>query len=115
MDKITDVKNEFRLRQWTEIISSCHASDQKINRWCEANGVNIKSYYYWLRKIRTKTSNNEMVTIATNHQTIVPVSFKKESMAKSITINTGNISIDIYEGTTKATLENLLNILGLTC
>ena len=25
-----------------------------VRGWCEANGIKVKSYYYWLRKFRTQ-------------------------------------------------------------
>ncbi len=28
-------------------------SGMMVVRWCEQNNVNIKSYYYWLRRIRS--------------------------------------------------------------
>lgn len=115
MDEITNAKNEFRLRQWLEVIKRCQASGMTVKTWCEENNISIKSYYYRLRKLRTQTCNNEMVPVQKGHQAIVPVTYKNENQSKSVTINTGNISIDIYEGATKTTLENLLNILGIIC
>jgi len=53
MDKVTDVKSEFRLRQWTQIIQTCQASSMTVAAWCNRNNINIKSYYYWLRRIRS--------------------------------------------------------------
>lgn len=115
MDKITKTKNEFRSRQWTEIIKRCQAGGKTVKSWCEENDVHIKSYYYWLRKLRIQTCKREMVPVQKGHQAIVPVTYKKEIQTKCITINIANISIDIYEGTTKSTLENVLDILGITC
>ncbi|PYG90121.1 hypothetical protein LY28_00001, partial [Ruminiclostridium sufflavum DSM 19573] len=53
MDKITDAKTEFRRRQWTQIIQDCQNSGMTVVGWCSQNNVNTKSYYYWLRKIRS--------------------------------------------------------------
>lgn len=52
MDKITDAKTEFRLKQWTKIIQTCQSSGMTVVGWCNQNNVKIKSYYYWLRRIR---------------------------------------------------------------
>ncbi|WP_414705316.1 IS66 family insertion sequence element accessory protein TnpA [Pseudobacteroides sp.] len=48
MDKITDAKTEFRLKQWTQIVQACQSSSMTVVGWCEQNNVKIKSYYYWL-------------------------------------------------------------------
>lgn len=56
MDKIANVKSQLRLPKWAQIFSDCQASDMTVAAWCEANNINIKSYYYWLRKVRNHTS-----------------------------------------------------------
>lgn len=52
MDKITDAKTEFRLKQWTKIIQTCQASGMTVVGWCGQNNIKIKSYYYSLRRAR---------------------------------------------------------------
>jgi len=42
----------YRLHKWIEIVSQCRSSGKTVKAWCEGNGVNIKSYYYWQRKVR---------------------------------------------------------------
>ena len=116
MDLVTKTKKEFRSRQWAEIIKRCQASGKTVKSWCEENDIHIKSYYYRLRKLRKQAcNNNEMIPVQKDHPTIVPVTYRKESHTKCITINTAGISIDIYEGATKSVLENVLDILGITC
>jgi hypothetical protein len=44
------MKNRYRLQQWTEIIRDCRSSGQTVVRWCADHEVNVKSYYYWLKK-----------------------------------------------------------------
>ena len=39
MDKITNTKNEFRLKQWTKIIEACQDSGMPIVTWCNQNSV----------------------------------------------------------------------------
>lgn len=46
------VTTQFRKQQWKDIIQARMNSGQTVTSWCEENGVNIKSYYYWLRKIK---------------------------------------------------------------
>ena len=54
MDQIQSVKSELRLRQWAKIIAECQASTQTVKSWCEDNDIHIKTYYYWLRKVRER-------------------------------------------------------------
>ena len=55
MDKITAVKSKLKLQQWAERIAECQTSSMTVVAWCEANNINIKSYYYWLKKVRLHT------------------------------------------------------------
>lgn len=70
MDKITAVKSKYRLQQWMAKIEECRMSGTSVKTWCEANDIKIKSYYYWLRKVRN------MVYKEAETQTIVPVQIK---------------------------------------
>ncbi|SFU57213.1 hypothetical protein, partial [Butyrivibrio sp. M55] len=51
MDNIT---HEVRLANWAEIIKRCQArpQGQSANKWLIENGINVKTYYYWQRRVR---------------------------------------------------------------
>ena len=48
---ITTVKQELRLNEWSAQIESQQSSGLSVQKWCEENGVNPKTYYYRLRKV----------------------------------------------------------------
>jgi hypothetical protein len=50
----------YRLRHWTEKISQCHNSGMTVTAWCESQDINIKSYYYWQKKVR-ESANAELM------------------------------------------------------
>lgn len=52
MDHISYVKSKVKTDYWKKIIVDCQESGKTNIAYCEKNGINIKSYYYWLRKIR---------------------------------------------------------------
>jgi len=54
MDNVSVMKTEVRTGRWLEIVRRCQESGLTVRSWCEANGVKVKSYYYWLRKFRTQ-------------------------------------------------------------
>ena len=64
MDKIKVVKSQLRLQQWAERISECQASSMIVSAWCDAHDINIKTYYYWLQKVREVTIENIPVKAA---------------------------------------------------
>lgn len=52
MDQVTLAKNQIRADRWHMLIQTCRQSGQTVVNWCEENNINIKTYYYWLRKLR---------------------------------------------------------------
>ena len=54
--KLEDLTPKQRLKaeKWLAIIRECINSDLSNEVWCEQNNVSIKSYYYYLAKLRKK-------------------------------------------------------------
>ncbi|MFI3168654.1 MAG: IS66 family insertion sequence element accessory protein TnpB [Faecalibacterium sp.] len=36
---------------WSHRVAECRNSNISVNAWCEQNGLNPKTYYYWQRKL----------------------------------------------------------------
>ena len=53
MDKISKIKTDLRMREWAEMVRECSRSGLTIREWCGDNGINIKTYYYRLKSIRS--------------------------------------------------------------
>ena len=119
MDIVSETKAEFRLRQWTKIIQDCQASNLTVTAWCSQHNVGIKSYYYWLRKIRLKVCQSTVFQSPAMKQEIVPLQLDSQQYASSshpaVTIHIGAASIDIAEGTSQATIEAVLRSLQSVC
>lgn len=49
---ITTVKREVRLQEWMEQIKAQQESGMTVTAFCAENGINLKTYYYRLRKVR---------------------------------------------------------------
>jgi hypothetical protein len=47
-----EVKTQYHVKEWAEKFSARARSGQTVKAWCAENGVNIRKYYYWLRKVR---------------------------------------------------------------
>lgn len=115
MDKITDAKTEFRLRQWTQIIKTCQSSGMTVVGWCKQNSVNTKSYYYWLRRIRSNACESSELATQRKEQQIVPVAFRQTKISAAVTIHLPSISVDIHDGTFRETIEAVLSALKIIC
>ena len=56
--EIVTVKKNIRLQEWNRQIeeqkAEQKASGLSVQEWCIQNGINLKTYYYHLRKVREK-------------------------------------------------------------
>ncbi|MCD7832537.1 MAG: IS66 family insertion sequence element accessory protein TnpB [Lachnospiraceae bacterium] len=81
MDKTT---HDVRLAHWKQIIEQCRSrpEGQTAKQWLSENGINDKSYYYWLRKIRKQvyeeSSATAMLFSRSEDHTINPVPTSSE-------------------------------------
>lgn len=117
MDKVTDAKTEFRLKQWTRIIQTCRASDMTVVAWCAQNNIHIKAYYYWLRRLRTLACESGQLAAYNNENRIVPMEYKPATtnISAAITIHLPSVSIDIRDGASKTTIEDVLSAVKKIC
>ena len=49
---IVAVKQEVRLQEWAAQIEAQQASGMTVQQWCAENGINVKTYYHRLRRVR---------------------------------------------------------------
>lgn len=116
MDKVTNAKTEFRIKQWSKIIQTCKTSEMTVVSWCEQHNINIKSYYYWLRRLRTLACETETLPAVSKAQAIVPLSLKPSNVASAvITIHLSDASIDIHHGASREAVEAVLAALKTIC
>lgn len=116
MDDVTTVKMKFRCDQWIKTISECQSSGQTVTHWCSENGISIKSYYYWLRKIRKQTCNSVAPITVPETREIVPV--RKDSLVTSsrlITLHIGTATLEIPDGARPETIAAVLSALKSIC
>ena len=98
---ITTIKNEVQLRKWQEQIQAQQSSGLTVQQWCTENGVNIKTYYYHLRKVR-----NQPIESAPS---IIPLTIPKSKSDISIEKNGTKISLpaDISTETLVAVIREI--------
>ena len=68
---VTTVKQQMKLREWAEQIEARRASGMTVQSWCAENGMNVKTYYYHLRKVREQCVESvpEIVPLTMPQQT----------------------------------------------
>ncbi len=122
MDKIANVKAQLRLQKWSQLIEECQSSNMTVTAWCEANDIHIKTYYYWLRKVRNHTLQ-QMPALTEDlpaDQEESPVIFKKLNAAAplaaaAVIIRLPNATIEVREGTSQQTVQAVLLALQAVC
>lgn len=82
---ISAVKREVKLRDWAAKIEAQQASGMTIQRWCAENGINPKTYYYHLRKVREQC--------VASSPAIVPLTIPKQTADIHIEKNGLQISL----------------------
>ena len=103
MDKIAEVKKQVQLREWAEMVRACRSSGISVRRWCMENGVNQKTYYYRLRKVREFfcEDHRDIVPVTCNIPVTAPADIKIQSGNMNITMPS-TVSSEILTATIEA-------------
>lgn len=59
MEDILQVREEYRLQQWGQIVQQCRESGLSNRDFCRENWITEKTYYYWLRKLRMAAASKD--------------------------------------------------------
>lgn len=123
MDKIT---SDVRRQQWLDIIQACNASGLTKKAWCEQNGINIKSFYYWQRQLRHEAydvqsaalSPEPEVTFAEIAVPSSPQNIVDQTMTDSATsfcpdavIRTGTLTIEVSNHASREVLSLIRSVM----
>ena len=90
-----------------------------VEAWCNANEINVKTYYYWLKKVRTHTlenspdpTNNLPVRSAQQdeHITFKPLEVKSTvpCMQAAVIVHLPQATLEVAQGTDQQTVEAVL-------
>ena len=54
MADVLAVRDEYRAQNWAMVIQECNNSGLTKREFCRQRGISEKSFYYWLRKLRSQ-------------------------------------------------------------
>ena len=118
MDQVTLVKNQLRAENWRTLIKTCQQSGQTVVNWCAQNNINTKTYYYWLRKLRTQELDGKVLPVPEEK----PVALKKlevqapvANTQAAVIIRLPNATVEVVEGTSQQTIQAVLLALQSVC
>ena len=84
MNEIARVKNEVKQTQWAEMVRQRNESGLTVTEWCRQNGINLKTYYYRLKRLRQAVCNEI-------EQWIVNAKLYKNYLAKERVLNSTGV------------------------
>lgn len=101
---------QYRQEKWSQII--CHKAESglSVRAFCQREGINEKSYYYWLKKIRAAACQVLPNPSGVKFALLEPPS-QPLAIPTKITIHCGHLSMDVYDSTSEALLKNTLRIM----
>lgn len=105
------------LQEWAEMISECTNSGKTVTEWCSETGINVKTYYYRLKKVRDemlqKQETNPIVPIGIRSK-ISCDDFDNKTVTQSSTVmkvRKGDIEIELSENISAENFSKLMRIL----
>lgn len=120
---------QVKYQYWLNVIHECRSSGLTNQKWCEQNGISLKSYYYWISKFRklavedlprkeyvssgSSISSQKQSDLTEDRFVELPVPVKREhvnSHKPAAILKTGNISVELYETTTESFLQMLVKV-----
>ena len=61
--EIQTVKNQMTLKNRAQEVAECQSSGMTVSAWCELHGINVKTYYYHLRRVRESLLTENCVVL----------------------------------------------------
>ena len=115
---------QVKLQYWLDVIRQCRASGLTNQVWCQQHDISLKSYYYWIAKIR-KMALEELPrknygSRPVMEQTLpaldaapefTEVSFcgrQDSSAAPAAVLHIDTVTVDLFEDTPRELLEAIL-------
>lgn len=86
-EAIAAVKQDVRLQEWAVQIAEQQASGMTVQQWCTENRINVKTYYYHLRRVREQCVESE--------PKIVPITVPQQSANIHIEKNGTQITLPV--------------------
>ena len=107
MNETAKMKKEAKPAQWAEMVRQRNESGLSVTEWCRQNGINIKTYYYRLKRVRqavcSEMERHDIVLVETVSGT--------EITAEKIELSIGDVKISLPDDFNESTLKRLLGVL----
>ena len=115
---------QVKLQYWLDVIRQCRASGLTNQAWCEQHNISLKSYYYWIAKIRklaledlprksygVHPAANQAVLLPESASEFAEISLSGRHTARSnpaAVLHMGTITVEVFEDTSSELLAAIL-------
>lgn len=113
MEFSRDIGSELRRNEWKHNIEERYASGQTVVAWCTENNINVKSYYYWQKKLRDEANLQMRQEIVPLNTGMLLAQDQGGDIAAVLRVQAG--TLEIRKGADAATLETVLRFLERIC
>ena len=94
------------LQVWSQRVAECRGSGMPVSRWCQENGINVKTYYNWQKKVF-----EAMVEEQQDGPRFARVSAQQSEASIAATVRIGPASVDVYTGADAETVAAIVRAL----
>lgn len=108
------------MNYWIGILQGRAESSQTVRSYCEANGINEKSYYYWQRRLREaaceplSVQRGELSRLPNATFAEVPLQTTRV-LNGTVVVRMGEVAVEIQSGADPATVEAVLRAVSALC
>ena len=106
MNKLMTVRQQFRLSQWSAMVQEREESGLSVKHFCEERGINPKTYYYRLKKLRETMINTSAPEIVQ-----VDIPFENTQSNPEIVIRVDNTTIEVSGKANRETVRAAVSFL----
>ena len=115
---------QVKLQYWLDVIRQCRASGLTNQVWCEQHDISLKSYYYWIAKIRkmaleelprkrngSRPVMEQTVPMLDAAPEFTEVSLRDRqdfSAAPAAVLHIGTVTVELFEDTSRELLEAIM-------
>ncbi len=115
---------QVKLQYWLDVIRQCRASGLTNQTWCEQHDISLKSYYYWIAKIRklaleelprkrngSRPAMEQTALLPDAAGEFTEVSFcgrQDSGAAPAAVLHIGTVTVELFEDTPRELLETIL-------
>lgn len=123
MNQLTIASHNHKVQLWTSRIQECRTSNQTVSDWCSENDISIKSYYYWMRKIKSEVfealpaERKSKVLPQKRDNSFAEVTLIEKSRADTCAarIHVSGLLLEIQNGADSQTVEHILQAIRKLC